>query len=63
MQLTGRIETMRQVDEVYGGDQRLRVWLEEREVPHVLAVKRSSSLQTVTSSRSTWYRNGPGAPR
>src|SRR3954468_6366103 len=26
-------------DEVYGGDRRLRVWLEEREVAHVLAVK------------------------
>src|SRR3954467_15326843 len=26
-------------DEVYGGDRRLRVWLEERQMPHVLAVK------------------------
>jgi len=31
-------------DEVYGGDGRLRRWLEERDVPHVLAVKRSESL-------------------
>jgi SRSO17 transposase len=31
-------------DEVYGGDGRLRRWLEEREVPHVLAVKRSEAL-------------------
>jgi hypothetical protein len=31
-------------DEVYGGDGRLRRWLEEREVPHVLAVKRSEVL-------------------
>src|SRR5687768_10684587 len=25
-------------DEVYGGDRRLRLWLEEHEVPHVLAI-------------------------
>ena len=25
-------------DEIYGGDRRLRLWLEERDVPHVLAV-------------------------
>jgi SRSO17 transposase len=31
-------------DEVYGGDGRLRRWLEDRDVPHVLAVKRSESL-------------------
>ena len=31
-------------DEVYGGDSRLRRWLEERDVPHVLAVKRSQAL-------------------
>jgi SRSO17 transposase len=31
-------------DEVYGGDGRLRRWLEERQVPHVLAVKRSEAL-------------------
>jgi SRSO17 transposase len=31
-------------DEVYGGDRRLRVWLEERGVAHVLAVKRSEPL-------------------
>jgi SRSO17 transposase len=31
-------------DEVYGGDSRLRRWLEERDVPHVLAVKRSQTL-------------------
>jgi SRSO17 transposase len=31
-------------DEVYGGDGRLRRCLEERDVPHVLAVKRSESL-------------------
>jgi SRSO17 transposase len=31
-------------DEVYGGDGRLRRWLEERDLPHVLAVKRSQAL-------------------
>jgi SRSO17 transposase len=35
-------------DEVYGGDRRLRVWLEERDVPHVLAVKRSEPLWAAT---------------
>jgi SRSO17 transposase len=37
-------------DEVYGGDRRLRVWLEERQVPHVLAIKSSEPLWT----RTTW---------
>jgi SRSO17 transposase len=31
-------------DEVYGGDGRLRRWLEECDLPHVLAVKRSQAL-------------------
>jgi SRSO17 transposase len=31
-------------DEVYGGDRRLRVWLEQRNVPHVLAVKATEPL-------------------
>src|SRR5215213_8824038 len=31
-------------DEVYGGDGRLRRWLEDRDVPHVLAVKRGQAL-------------------
>jgi SRSO17 transposase len=31
-------------DEVYGGDRRLRVWLEEHDVPHVLAIKRTEPL-------------------
>jgi SRSO17 transposase len=31
-------------DEVYGGDGRLRRWLEERDLPHVLAVKPSQAL-------------------
>ena len=35
-------------DEVYGGDRRLRVWLEEQDVPHVLAVKRTEPLVAAT---------------
>jgi len=35
-------------DEIYGGDRRLRVWLEEQDVPHVLAVKRTEPLVAVT---------------
>ncbi len=36
-------------DEVYGGDRRLRLWLEERDVPHVLAVKRTEPLVATTA--------------
>jgi SRSO17 transposase len=36
-------------DEVYGGDRRLRGWLEERDVPHVLAVKRTEPLWAATA--------------
>ena len=36
-------------DEVYGGDRRLRVWLEEQQVAHVLAVKRTEPLWSPTS--------------
>jgi len=36
-------------DEVYGGDLRLRVWLEEHRVPHVLAIKRTEPLWTTTT--------------
>ena len=36
-------------DEVYGGDRRLRVWLEERGVAHVLAVKASEPLWAATA--------------
>ena len=35
-------------DEVYGGDRRLRVWLEERDMPHVLAVKSTEPLWAMT---------------
>jgi SRSO17 transposase len=31
-------------DTVYGGDRRLRVWLEQHTIPHVLAVKRTEPL-------------------
>ena len=31
-------------DAVYGSDRKLRRWLEEREIPHVLAVKRNEKL-------------------
>ncbi len=36
-------------DEVYGGDRRLRVWLEERDMPHVLVVKRTEPLVATTA--------------
>jgi SRSO17 transposase len=36
-------------DEVYGGDRRLRVWLEERGVAHVLAVKCSEPVWAATA--------------
>ncbi len=36
-------------DEVYGGDVRLRVWLEAQHCPHVLAVKRTESLWSTTT--------------
>ena len=35
-------------DEVYGGDRRLRRWLEERAMAHVLAVKRTEPLWAAT---------------
>jgi SRSO17 transposase len=35
-------------DEVYGGDRRLRVWLEEQDRPHVLAVKATEPLWAAT---------------
>jgi SRSO17 transposase len=37
-------------DEIYGGDRRLRLWLEERQLPHVLAIKSTEPLWT----RTTW---------
>jgi SRSO17 transposase len=38
-------------DEVYGGDRRLRVWLEERRVAHVLAIKRTEPVWTMTAEQ------------
>ena len=35
-------------DEVYGGDQRLRVWLEQQGIPHVLAVRSNEPLWVAT---------------
>ena len=35
-------------DEVYGSDRNLRLWLESREVPHVLAIKRNEKLWALT---------------
>ena len=35
-------------DEVYGGDRRLRLWLEEQDQPHVLAVKATEPLWAAT---------------
>jgi SRSO17 transposase len=35
-------------DEVYGGDRRLRVWLEQEEVPYVLAVRSNEPLWVAT---------------
>ena len=38
--------------EIYGGDRRLRLWLEERQLPHVLAIKSTEPLWT----RTTWQQ-------
>jgi SRSO17 transposase len=38
-------------DEVYGGDRRLRVWLEERHLAHVLALKRTEPLWSTRTGR------------
>lgn len=35
-------------DEIYGGDRRLRLWLEEREQPFVLAIKQTEPLWVAT---------------
>ena len=39
-------------DVVYGSDRKLRRWLEQREIPHVLAVKRNEKLWA-------WTEEGP----
>lgn len=38
-------------DEVYGGDRRLRLWLEERHIAHVLAIKRTERLWAMTATQ------------
>ena len=35
-------------DEVYGSDRNLRLWLEERRIPHVLAIKSNEKLWVLT---------------
>lgn len=35
-------------DEVYGNDRKLRLWLERREIPHVMAVKSNERLWALT---------------
>ena len=35
-------------DEVYGNDRRLRLWLERRDVPHVLAIRSNEKLWAET---------------
>jgi SRSO17 transposase len=40
-------------DTIYGGDRRLRIWLEEQAIAYVLAVKRTEPLWT-------WTNRGPG---
>ena len=35
-------------DEVYGSDRKLRLWLERREIPHVMAIKKSEKLCALT---------------
>jgi SRSO17 transposase len=49
-------------DEVYGGDGRLRRWLEEREVPHVLAVKRSEALRSMRMRQERAWRLAAQVP-
>ena len=43
-------------DTVYGSDRRLRRWLEQQEIPHVLAVKSNEKLWV-------WTEEGPRADR
>ena len=37
-------------DEVYGSDRELRLWMERKDVPHVLAIKRSEKLWALTEN-------------
>jgi SRSO17 transposase len=49
-------------DEVYGGDGGLRRWLEERQVPHVLAVKRSQALWSMRMRQERAWRLAAQVP-
>ena len=37
-------------DEVYGSDRRLRMWLESKKSPYVLAIKANDALWVLTES-------------
>ncbi len=43
-------------DSIYGGDRRLRVWLEQQEQPFVLAVASNESLWAVRAGRWGQFR-------
>ena len=43
-------------DEVYGSDRKLRLWLEGREIPHVMAVKRNEKLWALTDKGARQVR-------
>jgi SRSO17 transposase len=47
-------------DEVYGGDRRLRFWLEQQEVPHVLAVKSTDRQLAAQLPQAAWQRLSKG---
>ena len=42
-------------DEVYGGDRRLRVWLEEQHLAHLLAIKATEPLWAATDSATAGH--------
>ena len=53
-------------DEVYGNDRRLRLWLEQHDRPHVLAVKATEPLWALVAARGPsrcrpriWRRPNP----
>jgi len=53
---------------VYGGDRRLRVWLEQHAIPHVMAVKRTEPLLAMTDRgpvrsppSGCWPRSDPSS--
>ena len=50
-------------DEVYGNDRRLRLWLERRDVPHVLAVRSNEKLWALTDRGWRQVRAGVRADR